>query len=167
LSLQACTTPAITAKADDATTQSASNFSVQKDRAKVYFVNGKIAGNMFDMKHQYPSDFMIDGKVIASKNKEDVLVFELRPGKYDFSWNVRSTDPIDKNTAPQSLQTILTAGDILILRGDYNMGGAAGFGLIGAMISTPKTYLFKAERSDVQGKNVVVPQSCVETICLK
>lgn len=165
--LQACTTPAITLKADEDTIQKANNFSVQKDRAKVYFVNGKIISPIFDTSNQYPSDFIIDGKTVGSKNSKDVLVFEVKPGAYDFSWNVRSEDPIDKKTVPQVTKINLTEGEILILRGDFSLGGAAAFGLIGAMISAPKTYLVKSERSEVQGKNFVMPQSCAETICLK
>lgn len=165
--LQACTTPAIVTKADAETAQKAMAFEVPNDRAKVYFVNGIIMGNMFKMKHQYPSDFIVDGKTIGSKNKEDVLVFELKPGKYDFSWNVRSTDPIDKNANPQVMSTILKGGEVVILQGDYSLGGAAMFGLIGGMVSPPKTWLSKADRSEVLGKSIVMPQTCEAQLCLK
>jgi len=165
--LQACTTPAIVSKADDATTQKAIAFEVSNDRAKVYFVNGKIVESMFNMKHQYPSDFIVDGKVIGSKNKEDALVFEVKPGKFNFSWNVRSTDPIDKNAAQQVMPVNLMPGEILVLRGDYSLGGAAMFGLIGGMVSPPKTWLIKAEKSEIQGKTIVLAQSCDINVCLK
>jgi hypothetical protein len=166
LGLQACTTPAVVSKADDITTMKAMSFDVKTDRAKVYFVNGKILENMFNMKHQYPSDFMIDGKVIGSKNKDDALVFEVKPGKFNFSWNVRSTDLIDKNAVPQIMALNVMPGEILVLKGDYSMGGGA-FGLIGAMISSPKTWLIKTERAEIQGKNIVLPQSCDANVCLK
>ena len=45
LALQACTTPAVVSKADADATQKAMSFEVSKDRAKVYFVNGKIIEN--------------------------------------------------------------------------------------------------------------------------
>jgi hypothetical protein len=167
LVLQACTTPAIVSKADDVTTQKAMAFEVSKDRAKVYFVNGKIVENMFNMKHQYPSDFLINGKTVGSKNKEDALVFEVKPGKFDFSWNVRSTDPIDKNALPQTMSINLTPGEILVLRGDYSLGGAAMFGLIGGMVSPPKTWLIKTEKSEISGKTIVLAQDCDANLCLK
>ena len=167
LALQACTTPAVVSKANADATQKAMSFEVSKDRAKVYFVNGKIIENMFNMKHQYPSDFIVDGKTIGSKNKEDALVFEVKPGKYDFSWNVRSTDPIDKNANPQVMPIILQGGEIVVLQGDYSLGGAAMFGLIGGMLSPPKTWLNKADRSEVQGKTIVLPQNCEVNVCLK
>jgi hypothetical protein len=65
LGLQACTTPAIVSKADADVTRKAMAYEVSNDRAKVYFVNGKILENMFNMKHHYPSDFIIDGKTIG------------------------------------------------------------------------------------------------------
>jgi hypothetical protein len=166
-SLQACTTPAIVTKADESTATKAKGFEVDKDRAKIYFVSGKVVENMFNMKHSYSSDFIIDGNIVGSKNKDDALVFDLKPGKYNFSWNVRSTDPIDKNAAPQVLAAILRGGDILILQGDYSLGGAGMFGLIGSMISPPKTWLIKAEKSEIQGKNIVLPQNCDLSLCLK
>jgi hypothetical protein len=167
IGLQGCTTPAVVSKADADMTQRAMAFEVEKDIAKVYFVNGKILENMFNMKHQYPSDFIVDGKTIGSKNKEDALVFKVKPGKYDFSWNVRSTDPIDKNANPQIMSVILQGGEILVLQGDYSLGGAAMFGLIGGMVSPPKTWLKRAERSEIQGKTIVMPQNCDVKVCLK
>jgi hypothetical protein len=76
-------------------------------------------------------------------NKEDVMVFELKPGVYNFSWNVRSTDPIDKKSEPQIFEYRLGEGDIVVLRGDYDLGGAGSFGLIGSMFSPPKTEIKK------------------------
>jgi hypothetical protein len=167
LGLQACTTPAVVSKADASESQKAMAFEVSNDSAKVYFVNGKVVENLFNMKHQYPSDFIVDGKIVGSKNKEDVLVFQVKPGKYDFSWNVRSTDPIDKNATPQVMSIILKRGEIVVLQGDYSLGGAAMFGLIGGMVSPPKTWLLRAERNEVQGKTVVLPQTCEPNVCIK
>ena len=107
------------------------------------------------------------GKIVGSKNKEDVLVFQVKPGKYDFSWNVRSTDPIDKNATPQVMSIILKRGEIVVLQGDYSLGGAAMFGLIGGMVSPPKTWLLRAERNEIQGKTVVLPQTCEPNVCIK
>jgi hypothetical protein len=61
---------------------------------------------------------------------------------------------------------IFNGGEILILQGDYSMGGAA-FGLIGSMFSPPKTWLTKADKSEVQGKTIVLPQNCDVNVCLK
>jgi hypothetical protein len=47
------------------------------------------------------------------------------------------------------------------------LGGAAMFGLIGGMISPPKTWLNRAEKSEVQGKTIVLPQTCEVQVCLK
>jgi hypothetical protein len=160
-------TPAIVKTADSDTAQKAMTFEASADRAKVYFVNGIIVENWFKMKHQYPSDLLVDGALIGSKNKDDVLFFELKPGRYGFSWNVRSTDPIDKKTVPQVSSLHVGAGEVLVLQGDYSMGGAAVLGLIGSLLSPPTTTIKTADTAEVKGKTVVLPQSCPETLCLK
>lgn len=164
--IQGCMTPAVVMQADSQVVGRAMSFDVSPDRARVYFISGIISENMFNMSHKYPSDFMLNGKLIGSKNKDDVMVFELRPGSYDFAWSVRSTDLIDKNSVPQTMSLILSPGEIVVLQGDYSMGGGAMFGLLGSMISPPKTWLVRADRSKALSKNVVVPQNCEVNVCL-
>lgn len=164
--LSGCTTQAIVSKPDVDTTKRAASFEVGRDRSKVYFINGKMVGNLFNMKHKYPSDFIINGKIIGSMNKDDVMVMELRPGNYELSWNVRSTDLINKKSVPQLININIKGGEIIILQGDYSLGGASMFGLIGSMVSSPKAFLSKGDRPDIQGKNVVTPQYCVPSMFL-
>jgi hypothetical protein len=166
LVLAGCMTPAIVQTADDNTRNKALSFEVPSDRGRVYFVSGTIKENIFGMKHKYPSNFFVHGQVIGSKNPEDVLVFDLKPGQYEFQWGVRSTDPIDKNSTPETYRAVISGGRSIVLRGDYSMGGAM-FGLVGSMVSPPKSFLVEAGRDDVIGKSVVVPQSCHPGICLK
>jgi len=168
--LVACTTPAQVTKPDAMTERKAALFEASADRAKVYLINGKIAGiagDMFGLNHGYPSDFFIDSRLIGSMNKDDALVFDLRPGVYRFSWNVRSTDLIDKKTVANDAEVRVGGGDIVVLLGDYNQGGAAFGGLIGAMISPPKTNVRRGSISDVSKKTFVVPQSCDAQLCIK
>jgi hypothetical protein len=162
-----CTTPAVVLKSDPETARKASAFEVKPDRAKVYFVSGKIVGNIFGMSHGYPSDLYVNSQLVGSKNKEDAMVFELNPGVYNFSWNVRSTDLIDKKTEPRQFETRLGAGDVVVLRGDWDPGAAHAFGLLGAMVSPPKTEIRRAERTEIANKSFVLPQSCDVKLCLK
>jgi hypothetical protein len=166
LSMVACATPAVVLKSDPETARQASAFEVKADRAKVYFVSGKIVGNIFGMSHSYPSDLYVNSQLVGSKNKEDVMVFELAPGIYNFSWNVRSTDPIDKKTEPRQFEKSLKAGEVVVLRGDWDPSGTA-LGLLGAMIAPPKTEIRQAERSEISNKSFVLPQSCNVKLCLK
>lgn len=165
--LTGCTTPAVVLKSDPETARKASAFEVKPDRAKVYFVSGKIVGNIFGMSHGYPSDLYVNSQLVGSKNKEDAMVFELNPGVYNFSWNVRSTDLIDKKTEPRQFETRLGAGDVVVLRGDWDPGAAHAFGLLGAMVSPPKTEIRRAERTEIANKSFVLPQSCDVKLCLK
>ncbi len=162
--LLGCTTPAKVVTASNTVAENAKNFRVKNEKAKIYFVNGKLVGNIFGVNHKYPSDFYINSQLIGSMNHTDAMVFEIDPGNYTFSWNVRSTDPIDKKCEPQPFEMRVAAGDVLVLRGDYDLAGASSFGLIGSLISPPKSELKRDSRKAVEGKQFVEPQQC-GTLC--
>jgi hypothetical protein len=165
--LAACTTPAIVKQADPSVATAAKNFRGEPDRAKVYFVNGKIVGNIFGMSHRYPKDIFVNGRLIGSMNPENVMVTDLSPGEYRFAWNVRSTDIIDKKTESQDALVRVGAGDVVVMVSEYDMGGAAMFGLLGSLMSPPKAQFRRGTPADVPAdKTVVAPQSCPQDICL-
>ncbi len=165
LSLIACTTPAVVQKADSDVENKAKSFQVDPNKSKIYFINGKMTSGLFNPIHSYPSDLAINDIVIGSMNKENVLVVDLLPGTYEFSWLPRSTDMIDKKSVPQKTKLKVDGGQVLVLQGDYSMGGAAYFGLLGSMVSPPTTSIVVANREDVKNKVVVSPQNCKPSIC--
>lgn len=167
IELCACTTPAASIKADADTTKKAVQFLTSDDRAKVYFVNGKMIGNIFGLNHKYPSDLYVNSQLIGSMNKDDALVFELLPGTYQFHWSVRTTDPIEQKAVAQPQQLELKGGDMIVLLGEYDIGGAAMFGLVGALVAPPKTSISRGDRPAVNGKSFVVPQSCPASVCAR
>ena len=164
--LAGCMSPAIVKQADMAVSAAAMSFRSQPDRARVYFVNGKISGNLFGISHRYPKDIFVNGKLIGSMNPENVMVTSMRPGEYRFAWNVRSTDIIDKKTESVDALIRIESGDIVVLVSEYDPGGAAMFGLIGAMMSSPKARFQLGTPADVGDKTVVSPQSCPRAFCL-
>jgi len=165
--LTACTTPAVVKQADPNVAMAAKSFRGHPDRAKIYFVNGKIVGNIFGMSHRYPKDIFVNGRLIGSMNPENVMVADLNPGEYRFSWNVRSTDIIDKKTESQDALVRVAGGDVVVMVSEYDMGGAAMFGLLGSLVSPPKAQLRRGSPSDVASdKTVVAPQTCPQEICL-
>ena len=165
LSLIACTTPAVVQKADSDIENKAKSFHVDSNKSKIYFINGKMTSGLFNPTHSYPSDLAINDVVIGSMNKENVLVVDLLPGMYEFYWLPRSTDMIDKNSVPQKTKLKVDGGQVLVLQGDYSMGGAAYFGLLGSMVSPPTTSIVVASREDIKNKVVVSPQNCKPSIC--
>ncbi len=167
LELCACATPASVLQADAETTRKASQFSTTDDRGKIYFVNGKMIGNIFGLGHKYPADLYVNAQLIGSMNKDDALVFEVRPGEYQFHWNARTTDPIDQKALQQQRLVRVNGGDVVILQGDFDPGGAAMFGLVGALVAPPKTSILPSSRSEVNGKSFVLPQSCPSSICVR
>lgn len=165
--ITACTTPAVVRQADPGVASAAKSFRGDPDRAKIYFVNGKIVGNIFGMAHRYPKDIFVNGRLIGSMNPENVMVIDLTPGEYRFAWNVRSTDIIDKKTESQDALVRVGAGDVVVMVSEYDMGGAAMFGLLGSLMSPPKAQFRRGTPADVAAdKTVVAPQSCPQDICL-
>jgi len=165
--LGGCTTPAVIQKADPLAEYKAKIFDVDASKSKIYFVNGKVTPNMFNMDHSYPSDFYVNDIAIGSMNKDNAMVVDLIPGSYDFHWLPRSTDLIDKNSLPQKFKIKAEGGQVIVLRGDYSLGGAAYFGLIGSLASPPKTSITVASKEDISNKVIVLPQNCNTTFCSK
>lgn len=163
----ACTTPAVVKQADPGVASAAKSFRGDPDRAKIYFVNGKIVGNIFGMTHRYPKDIFVNGRLIGSMNPANVMVTDFNPGEYRFAWNVRSTDIIDQKTESQDTLVRVGAGDVVVMVSEYDMGGAAMFGLLGALVSPPKAQFRRGTPADVAAdKTFVAPQSCPQDICL-
>jgi hypothetical protein len=163
--LAGCATPASVQAPDTRLEAQARAFTVEPDRARIYFVNGTLS--IFGQSHKYPSDVIIDGSTVGSMNQENALVIDVRPGTYEVSWKPRSTDPIDQGAAQKSLTVKLDAGAHTILKGDYSVGAALAFGLIGGLIAPPTASVSLATRSDIDGKTFVVPQNCTPQICPK
>jgi hypothetical protein len=165
LILIGCTTPAVVQKADSDFEDKARSFRVEPNKSRIYFVNGKITSGFFNPSHQYPSDLSINGVLIGSMNKENVMVLDLIPGTYEFHWMPRSTDLIDKQSVPQKTKLKADAGQFLVIQGDFSMGGGAYFGLVGSMVSPPTTTIVVASKDDIKNKVVVSPQNCNPSIC--
>ncbi len=159
LSLIGCATNVSVMQADPQKQQQAMSFSAKPNTAKVYFVGGK-TGNMIKTSMAGGAILFIDGIRIGQIDRNDVMVFDLKPKQYSFAWQYPSGD-----SQMQFLQRDVKAGDVIILEATWNTGGA-GLGLLGLMAS-PAKYEIKEtyDRSLVMGKRITTPQSCPPTIC--
>lgn len=164
--ISGCTTPAVVKLADNSMSIEAKKFESESDRAKIYFVNGKVLPNLFQVSHQLPMNIVVNDILVGSMNPENVMVMAVKPGEYRFSWNPRSTDLIVKNTESIEFLARVDAGEVVVLYSDYDQGSAALFGLLGSMISPPKATLRRGNSSEVGEKSVVTPQICPKFICL-
>ena len=167
IQLLGCATPAVVQRVDAEVEKKAKLFQVEQNKSKIYFLNGKMTSGFINPIHSYPSDILVNDVFIGSMNKENVMVIDVAPGSYDISWMPRSTDPIDKKAIQNKLKINAQAGQAVILQGDYSMGGAAGFGYLGAMVSPPATSVTLSNKDEVASKVVVHPQNCAPTICIK
>jgi hypothetical protein len=159
LSLTGCAANVSVMQADQSNQQQALSFSTKANSAKVYFVGGK-TGNMIKTSMAGGAILFIDGIRIGQIDRNDVMVFDLKPKQYSFAWQYPSGD-----SQMQFLQRDVKAGDVIILEATWNTGGA-GLGLLGLMASPAKYEINETyDRSLVMGKRVVVPQSCPQTLC--
>jgi hypothetical protein len=98
-----CATPAVVQKADPESERKAKAFQVDSNKSKIYFVNGLMTSGFVNPTHSYPSDVIVNEILIGSMNKENVMVIDVAPGSYNFSWMPRSTDPIDQKATQKKM----------------------------------------------------------------
>jgi|FreactcultureFD7_1027221.scaffolds.fasta_scaffold02126_5 hypothetical protein len=158
LGLMACAGIAPVVKYDPIIEAKARSFEVKPGLAKVYFTGGDKKGSLFgDRPHGLRSNLFVNGLQIASVNSPDTVVFDLRPGTYSFSWGA---------TNAQTITIPIAAGEIVAIRGDYNMGGGAYFGAIGALAGGPFTSIVRIDKSQLNMTQIVAPQTCPPNICI-
>jgi hypothetical protein len=152
-------TPISVRMADPTAANEAYTFKTKPGLAKVYFVGGTL-GTVITPSALKPSItggavFFIDGNRVGQIDKNDVLVVDVVPKQYNFSWQYPANDQ-----QTQFVNRQLNAGDIVILQGNSIMPVLGGFG-------GPFKYelLEQADRSLVMGKRVVSHTSCPATIC--
>jgi hypothetical protein len=94
------------------------------------------------------------------------MYFKLNPGTYKFEWVMRSSDIAETRATSVEFPYRVAGGDVVILRGKYNISGAA-FGLIGALLVPPKYEIeISNERELIKELNIAAPQSCPSSICV-
>jgi hypothetical protein len=160
-----CAIKADVVKHDDQSTEKAKNFIQDEKLAKVYFLTST-NDNFFKIKTGHSADFKVNGITIGSINDENVMYFKLMPGTYKFEWRMRSTDIFEARATSVEFPYRVAEGDVIILRGKYNAGGASSFGLIGALMSPPKYEIeVSGDRNVIKDLVVAAPQSCPQNIC--
>jgi hypothetical protein len=129
--------------------------------SKVYFVGGKTgSGISLKVAMAGGATFIVDGNPVGQIDKNDVMVLDVVPKQYSFSWQYPSGD-----SKINFVSRALKAGDVVILQANWNTGGA-GFGILG-MAAAPAQYELTEvfDRSLVMGKRFVKPTNCPSSIC--
>jgi hypothetical protein len=158
--LSACATNEIIVNpADPISQQAAQSFQSNPGQARVYFVGGK-TGSGLQLKADMIGGafFIIDGNKVGQINKNDVMVLDVLPKQYSFSWQY---PPADSKT--NFLIKNLNAGDVLILQANWEPGSLPLIDLI----SVPGGYMIKEiyDRGILSGKRFVKPTTCPSAIC--
>ena len=160
-----CSSPAHVLKIEQEKDPTIYNFIAKPDLGRVYFTNGNIISfNIFNLHpvHRHSSDISVNSLLIGSMNFNDVMVLDMLPGKYNISWNVRSTDLILKQTQPTIFEFSVAAEEVKIFKGDFDNGAG---NLLGTLYNPPRTSVIESEKKFFEGKNFVSPQTCPSTIC--
>lgn len=138
-------------------------FKAPANASRVYFLTGLTTGHILSLRHNWPSALLVDGKVIGQISKSDVLVVDMKPGRYEFMWRPANSND-SKLSKPLALN--LVAGETIYLRSEWNVGGG-GFGFIGAMINPGYFNLISDnDTSGITELNFVKPTDCPNTICV-
>lgn len=157
LVLAACATPAQNfAAAPDLEKAVRADAPPADGKARIGFLHGTVRSPMVELDLHAPADFSINGVVVGGINEGEVLVVELAPGAYDFTWEMRAGG---SKTVPFHRE--MKAGEILYLKGNINMGSGAIFGLVGEAIDPGGDYLSVCEgdcRARAQTLKIVVAQ---------
>lgn len=139
--------------------QNAANFVVSQGNAKVYLVGGKMGYGSF-MDPTIPgAELVINNVSIVKFGKDEVGVVDVRPGNYNFTWK-----DINNEGKAEILSKQLSAGEILILRADFKMGGASLF--LGPLAASASNRISEvSDRSSIKNKKLVIATNCPEVIC--
>ena len=166
--LSGCATAVIVNPADSETMQAANTFAPKEGMAKVYFLGGRFGNAIsFPARMSGGAALVVDGNQIGQIDKDDVMVLDVVPNEYNFSWKYPETGNFLTETQGEMKfhRTQLSAGDVLILQA-YHYTGAMGFGLIGNAILPPEFRISEVyDRALVMGKRFVKPITCPERIC--
>jgi hypothetical protein len=164
--LVGCAIKADVVKHDEKITTKAKNFEADDKLAKVYFLTTS-KDNFFKFKSGFSADLKVNGSLIGSINDDNVMYFKLNPGTYKFEWVMRSSDLLETRATSVEFPYRVASGDVVILRGKHNVGGAAFGGLIGALLVPPKYEIeISNDRELIKELNIAAPQSCPSNICV-
>jgi hypothetical protein len=164
--ISGCAIKADIVKHDDKVSMNAKNFTPDEKLAKIYFLTTS-KDNFFKIKSGHSADLKVNGNVIGSINDDNVMYFKVAPGTYKFEWIMRSSDLFETRATSVELPYRVASGDVVILRGKYNAGGGAGFGLIGALMVPPKYEIeISGDKDLIKELTVAAPQNCPLNICI-
>ena len=154
--LVSCVATLKTIPADNKIINSAVNFDVPKNMARLYLINGNCDVMFRNMKCIATNSIFLNKKFIGGLNERDVMVVDLKPGKYEILHNYNNEYELKSfGTVNIPLEINLNAGQYEIVQFTIFEGGTS---LLTAFIN-PYKYVseFSKDKNLIQGKNFIVP----------
>jgi hypothetical protein len=133
------------------------------DKARIYVFTGRsYVGNQFfttRRAHGMPADIFVDDTKIGTVSPREALVFDVRPGKYSFSWMIYNQKRGFLETMKPA-EVNATGGETLLLSAELE-GFSFEFstGVLTSLVDADRKRLL----SDVK---VTRPASCPSSICI-
>ncbi|MDO8840585.1 MAG: hypothetical protein Q7V31_16865 [Parvibaculum sp.] len=115
-----------------------------EEMARIHFFHGVYDSPAMifgPMSNKQPADLIANGTVQGGINKGQVLVIDLDPQEYDFSWGERVGD--GHGLVSNKLTIRLMPGDLIYLRADIRPSMGAAFGIVGALADPPRAILVR------------------------
>ena len=152
-----CATNFKTINANSQLATDAINFNIPKNTSRIYFLTGSCDAPLKKWDCAGAGGIFINSQYIGSLNKKDVMVVDIKPGKYEILWNYNKDYKLKSfgsKNIPMNIN--LKNGKFLILR--LSIVGGSTRGLLGAAMHPDKYVVdFTDNKSLITNKNVVVP----------
>ncbi|MBA4211055.1 MAG: hypothetical protein C0454_16140 [Parvibaculum sp.] len=126
-------------------------------KARILFFHGDASSVLSSARLSVPAEFFIDGVKRGGINKAEVLVVELEPGVYTFTWDESGGGSALKRN---SLQREVRGGEIVYMAAEMDMRYGGAFGIVGLMVDPPQSNLTVCEAACAQkinGLKIVTP----------
>jgi hypothetical protein len=161
--LTACDTPVpATVHPDAGYTETAMSLKPPPaDRARVYVFNGvfrDVRRPQVPVLHPYVAAILVNGVRIGTLQPTQVMVFDVPPGTYSFTWRMYDRGPALLEETVPSVHTV-AGGTLVMMENDVLSGKYTMSSLREGVYVTPQ----KRVSPDFE---VVRPQTCPPTICL-
>ena len=122
--LTSCVPTLKTISADNKIVNSAVNFDVPKNMARLYLINGNCDVMFRNMKCISTNSIFLNKKLLGGLNERDVMVVDLKPGKYEILHNYNNNYELKSfGTVNIPLEINLNAGQYEIVQFTIFEGG--------------------------------------------
>lgn len=159
-----CQTRGASVLADAAYSESATTLQrPPNDRARVYIFTGLIQAGYpirYTTRHSASADIFVDGVKIGTVNPNEVMVFDVKPGKFTMWWQYHNREKLLIGDWRRQ-DRMLNGGQVLFLTADMEDDGTGLNTLPGTQ------YVEQGRLNPKLNFKVTTPTNCPLTLCVQ